>query len=149
MARPPHTCSAEGACLGFLPGAALAAEPSAAFAPLACAGEGGIAQVSTTTSTSARILHHYTSPLPTSARWVLKPGTPRGQRGQLSSSRALTCSPVAILPSTGTSPTAPPLKYSQAGVPAAADGVGVLGLPLPGGQVDGLILSALGQGAER
>lgn len=41
--QAPHTCSAGGACPGSLPGAALAAEPSAGVAPVASAEEGGTA----------------------------------------------------------------------------------------------------------
>lgn len=45
-----HTCSAGGACPGSLPGAALAAEPSAGVAPVASAEEGGTAPKSPMTT---------------------------------------------------------------------------------------------------
>lgn len=48
--QAPHTCSAGGACPGSLPGAALAAEPSAGVAPVASAEEGGTAPKSLMTT---------------------------------------------------------------------------------------------------
>lgn len=120
--RAPHTCSAGGACPGSLPGAALAAEPPsvAAASPLASAGERGTTLRSPTAIPAESLQppqpppHHDMNPTT---------GSPEGTAvlpmlccEAQPTGRALTCSPVAILPSSGCPPGRPRLLSAHSRV---------------------------------